>query len=134
MNTPMSNPDDLYVVRADHDGIATLTLNRATQFNALSQAMISALQTELDALLAAVAPTESSASVELPSTCDGPGAALAHALGAQWNPDWLTDFPLTPLESPLAVRLRAQDLAPRSLPPELQARWERWRDAQRDGG
>ena len=50
MNTPMSNPDDLYVVRADHDGIATLTLNRASQFNALSQAMIGALQTELDAI------------------------------------------------------------------------------------
>ena len=50
MNTPMSIPDDLYVVRADHDGIATLTLNRASQFNALSQAMIGALQTELDAI------------------------------------------------------------------------------------
>jgi enoyl-CoA hydratase/carnithine racemase len=52
MNTPMSIPDDLYVVRADHEGIATLTLNRANQFNALSQAMIGALQTELDAIAA----------------------------------------------------------------------------------
>jgi len=52
MNTPMSIPDDLYVVRADHDGIATLTLNRANQFNALSQAMIGALQTELDTIAA----------------------------------------------------------------------------------
>ena len=52
MNTSMSIPDAPYVVRADHDGIVTLTLNRATQFNALSQAMIGALQTELDTIAA----------------------------------------------------------------------------------
>ncbi|HNC51351.1 MAG TPA: enoyl-CoA hydratase [Accumulibacter sp.] len=52
MNTVTSNPDEPYVLRADRDGIATLTLNRAGQFNALSQAMIDALQCELDAIAA----------------------------------------------------------------------------------
>ncbi len=42
--------DDPYVLRADRDGIATLTLNRPQQFNALSQAMIAALQGALDAV------------------------------------------------------------------------------------
>lgn len=52
MNTVTSQPEaeEPYVLRADRDGIVTLTLNRAGQFNALSQAMISALQRELDAI------------------------------------------------------------------------------------
>jgi len=48
MNTPP--PDEPYVRRTDLDGMATLTLNRAQQFNALSQAMIGALQEQLDAI------------------------------------------------------------------------------------
>lgn len=39
--------DEAYVIRADHNGVATLTLNRGTQFNALSAEMMSALQAEL---------------------------------------------------------------------------------------
>ncbi|MBI4740534.1 MAG: enoyl-CoA hydratase [Betaproteobacteria bacterium] len=50
MNT--TTHDDPYVLRADRDGIATLTLNRPQQFNALSQAMIAALQGALDAVAA----------------------------------------------------------------------------------
>jgi tetratricopeptide (TPR) repeat protein len=91
------------------------------------------LQIEFDLLLAAIDRNRATTQVELPPTCEGQTAALSHALGARWNPDWLTDFPLTPLESPLASRLRAHDLAPRTLTPELQASWERWREAQRDG-
>ncbi|MBK7955445.1 MAG: enoyl-CoA hydratase [Candidatus Accumulibacter sp.] len=52
MPTLTPSQDDPYVVRDDLDGVATLTLNRAQQFNALSQAMISALQNELDAITA----------------------------------------------------------------------------------
>jgi enoyl-CoA hydratase/carnithine racemase len=37
-------------VRNDSAGVATLTLNRPQQFNSLSQAMIAALQQQLDAL------------------------------------------------------------------------------------
>lgn len=36
------------LLRADHNGVTTLTLNRPKQFNALSQALLTALQTELD--------------------------------------------------------------------------------------
>ena len=36
------------VLRSDQDGIATLTLNRPDQYNALSEEMITALQTRLD--------------------------------------------------------------------------------------
>lgn len=37
-----------YVARQDNAGVTTLTLNRPQQYNALSQAMLSALQQELD--------------------------------------------------------------------------------------
>ncbi|MDP6352541.1 MAG: enoyl-CoA hydratase [Alphaproteobacteria bacterium] len=40
------------LLRADRDGVATLTLNRAGARNALSQAMLAALQVELDAIAA----------------------------------------------------------------------------------
>ena len=52
MNTRMPGEDEPYVVRTDQGGVATLTLNRAKQFNALSQAMIGALQGHLDAISA----------------------------------------------------------------------------------
>ena len=38
------------VLREDYNGVTTLTLNRPKQFNALSQAVLSALQNELDAI------------------------------------------------------------------------------------
>jgi len=41
-----------YVLRADCGGVATLTLNRPSQFNSLSSAMLGALQAELDAIAA----------------------------------------------------------------------------------
>jgi len=51
MNTPSSTVEP-YVLRVDAAGVSTLTLNRGSQFNALSQAMIAALQKELDAIAA----------------------------------------------------------------------------------
>ena len=48
MNAPIA---EAYVLTTrDERGVATLTLNRPQQFNALSQEMMAALQTELDAL------------------------------------------------------------------------------------
>ena len=48
MNAPLA---EQYVLTArDARGVATLTLNRPQQFNALSQEMMAALQTELEAL------------------------------------------------------------------------------------
>jgi len=45
----MSQPQDPIVLRRqDERGVVTLTLNRARAFNALSEAMLTALQTELD--------------------------------------------------------------------------------------
>lgn len=52
MNTRMPGEDEPYVIRTDQGGMVTLTLNRAKQFNALSQAMIGALQGHLDAVSA----------------------------------------------------------------------------------
>lgn len=40
--------DEAIVLREDVDGVVTLTLNRPNQFNALSEEMLTALQTELD--------------------------------------------------------------------------------------
>jgi enoyl-CoA hydratase/carnithine racemase len=48
MNAPLETSVLPYVLRDTRDGIATLTLNRGDRFNALSLAMIAALQAELD--------------------------------------------------------------------------------------
>ena len=42
--------EEALVLRRDQAGVTTLTLNRPKQYNALSQAMLSALQTALDAV------------------------------------------------------------------------------------
>lgn len=47
-----STNEEPILLRSDQNGVATLTLNRPKQFNALSQAMLSALQHELDAIAA----------------------------------------------------------------------------------
>jgi enoyl-CoA hydratase/carnithine racemase len=50
METTMTEPQAALVLRRqDADGIRTLTLNRPDAFNALSEALLSALQAELDA-------------------------------------------------------------------------------------
>ncbi len=49
MSTPSDEP---VLLRQDQDGLATLTLNRPGQYNALSEALLAALQTELDSLAA----------------------------------------------------------------------------------
>lgn len=40
--------EESILLREDQDGVATLTLNRPRQYNTLSEAMLAALQTELD--------------------------------------------------------------------------------------
>jgi enoyl-CoA hydratase/carnithine racemase len=50
MSAVMTDTETPYVRRQDQGGIATLTLNRPAQFNSLSAAMLTALQTELDAI------------------------------------------------------------------------------------
>ncbi len=49
MNIPPAEP---VLLRQDRDGLATLTLNRPHQYNALSDALLAALQAELDSLAA----------------------------------------------------------------------------------
>ena len=44
--------DQAILLREDVDGIATLTLNRPAQYNALSEAMLTQLQTALDDIAA----------------------------------------------------------------------------------
>ena len=48
--TASSAAEELFVLRQDEAGVATLTLNRPKQYNALSQAMLNALQAALDAI------------------------------------------------------------------------------------
>jgi enoyl-CoA hydratase/carnithine racemase len=51
MNAPgKSEVEAPYVLRADNEGIATLTLNRGDRMNPLSTAMLAALQDEIDRL------------------------------------------------------------------------------------
>jgi enoyl-CoA hydratase/carnithine racemase len=47
VEAPVEEP---LLLRTDHGGVTTLTLNRPKQFNALSQAMLTALQAALDAI------------------------------------------------------------------------------------
>jgi enoyl-CoA hydratase/carnithine racemase len=46
----MNAPDQPFVLREDHDGVATLTMNRGDRFNPLSAGMIVALLDALDAV------------------------------------------------------------------------------------
>jgi len=46
----MSHDEPFVLTQRDARGVVTLTLNRATSFNALSEGMLAALQAELDAL------------------------------------------------------------------------------------
>ena len=48
MNASINGSEEPILLRTDTNGVVTLTLNRPKQFNALSQAMLSALQHELD--------------------------------------------------------------------------------------
>jgi enoyl-CoA hydratase/carnithine racemase len=48
--TNLSEPERPYVTLALHDGVATLTMNRGERFNALSSAMIAALEEKLAAV------------------------------------------------------------------------------------
>ncbi|MDH3691633.1 MAG: enoyl-CoA hydratase, partial [Gammaproteobacteria bacterium] len=51
--TSSANPlsaNDLVLLRHDNSGVATLTLNRPTQYNALSEQMLTELQNALDAI------------------------------------------------------------------------------------
>ena len=54
MNAPIPAKvlDNAYVLRAMHDGVATLTLNRGDRLNPLSSALIGALSAELKAVAA----------------------------------------------------------------------------------
>ena len=45
-----STPDGPFVLRQDDDGVTTLKLNRRHEMNALSEGMLAALQSELDAI------------------------------------------------------------------------------------
>lgn len=52
MSAQQTMPDEPILIRQDRDGVATLTLNRPAQYNALSEEMLQALQRNLDALAA----------------------------------------------------------------------------------
>ena len=52
LDTPLDAADQPIVLRSDHEGVVTLTLNRPAQFNSLSQAMLSELQRNLDTIAA----------------------------------------------------------------------------------
>jgi enoyl-CoA hydratase/carnithine racemase len=50
MSAPLENAVEALVLREDAGGIATLTLNRPAQFNAINHAMLTGLQASLDAI------------------------------------------------------------------------------------
>ena len=50
MSVPLENAVESLVLREDTGGIATLALNRPAQFNAINGAMLTALQSSLDAI------------------------------------------------------------------------------------
>ena len=50
MSAAMQSPNEPLLLRSDDNGVATLTLNRASQFNSLSDGLIDALQAALDAI------------------------------------------------------------------------------------
>ena len=50
MSQPTSTADSPYIINQREQGIVTLTLNRGERFNPLSEEMLDALQTEIDAI------------------------------------------------------------------------------------
>jgi enoyl-CoA hydratase/carnithine racemase len=50
MSTAIQQDDSAILLRSDDNGVTTLTLNRPSQYNALSEDMLAALQSELDAI------------------------------------------------------------------------------------
>ena len=52
MNAPVDALTETRVIRSDGDGVATLTLNRPAQFNAIDSAMLDALKSVLGAIAA----------------------------------------------------------------------------------
>ena len=50
MSQPNSTADSPYIINQREQGIVTLTLNRGDRFNPLSEEMLAALQTEIDAI------------------------------------------------------------------------------------
>jgi enoyl-CoA hydratase/carnithine racemase len=89
---PQTKPDEPIVLCETHDGIATLTLNRPAQRNALSRALMAALQDELDRLRDQTAVTVVVIAANGPGFCAGhdlkemranPGRQFQEALFAQ---------------------------------------------------
>jgi enoyl-CoA hydratase/carnithine racemase len=52
MAEPAPETGHPFVLRTDHDGVTTLTLNRSERFNPLSEEMLAALQSEIHAIAA----------------------------------------------------------------------------------
>jgi enoyl-CoA hydratase/carnithine racemase len=52
LEKPRNTQDEPFVIRTDDDGVTTLRLNRYGEMNALSEGMLAALQSELDAIAA----------------------------------------------------------------------------------
>ena len=50
MAQPLMNEDPPYLLRRDDHGVTTLTLNRGDRLNPLSEAMMTVLQREIDAI------------------------------------------------------------------------------------
>ena len=50
MSAVMQSSNEPLLLRSDDHGVTTLTLNRASQFNSLSDGLIDALQAALDAI------------------------------------------------------------------------------------
>jgi enoyl-CoA hydratase/carnithine racemase len=110
---PQPAPEAPILLRSDRDGVATLTLNRPAQRNALSVALMSALQDELDRL-------KSDASIKVvviagagPGFCGGhdlkemratPGRQAYEALFAQCSRLMLS---ITQLPKPVIAKVHA---------------------------
>ena len=110
MNT---KPDEDILLRADADGIATLTLNRPAARNALSTGLMAALQAEIDAIAADASVRVVVIAANGPAFCAGhdlrevrgtPTRAAYEALFAQCSALMLS---ITRLPQPVIARVHA---------------------------
>jgi len=110
MNT---KPDDDILLRADTDGITTLTLNRPAARNALSMGLMTALQTEIDAIAGDPSVRVVVIAANGPAFCAGhdlrevrgtPTRAAYQALFAQCSALMLS---ITRLPQPVIARVHA---------------------------
>ena len=109
------------LLRSDHGGVATLTLNRPSHYNALSDELLAALQQNLDAIEHDSSVRVVVVAAEGPAFCAGHDLKQIRANPRKdyYNESFRSFVDGLP-ESDYQIRFRAEDRQPPEFPSETQ--------------